>query len=152
MIKLQGARISNKSGINVEKAILSIRNKAVVLSKANVIRVKIAGVQAAITSSPDALIRVKLNPDLAGPVWADHGGASVVEYDVTSPSATGGSLVHAMGCPGNSVAEGDLHEDNLIVHPGETLTVTVESLGTAIGAVVAINWLEQDNWTCSRLG
>ena len=129
-----------------ETPILSIHNHTVYQSKVNRIRVKIdelgVSFDASAANKP-AVLRLRLNPTLTGASFsAIDANTSVVRKDTSATAVSGGILFFAQ-----SLAEGaapiiDLEKRDIILNPGDTITISLEASNGTIDPDVSLGWKE----------
>lgn len=126
-----------KTSIIAEVALFTIRNKSTYVSKPNFVDIQLLNFGGSIdTSSANnlATLRVIKNATLGGtPSFSDiNTNNSVVEIDVAGTTVTGGSELDAIDLSGkNDRDKGKFASDRIILNPGETLTVSGTSIGSA---------------------
>ena len=129
-----------------EIPILSIHNHTVYQSKINRIRVKIdelgVSFDASAANKP-AVLRLRLNPTLTGASFsAINANTSVVRKDTSATAVSGGILFFAQ-----SLAEGaapiiDLEKRDIVLNPGDTITISLEASNGTIDPDVSLGWKE----------
>lgn len=133
------------TSVSSEVALVSIRDNSVFSSVTNQREVDPHTITAGVEGSKPAVIRVYKNATLSGvPAWTSQGSDSCVDYEGTNGlTVSGGLLVAAVAIQGGSSAEIELHELDLRLQPGDTLTVTGEiSGGAGNNITAAVTWQE----------
>ena len=129
-----------------ETPILSIHNHTVYQSKVNRVRMKLdelgVSFDASAANKP-AVLRLRLNPALTGASFsAIDASTSVAMKDTTATAVSGGTLFFAQ-----SLAEGaapiiDLSSRNILLEPGETITISLEASNGTIDPDISLGWRE----------
>lgn len=150
---------SYKTGITTETNLITIKNCNSINSSTNRGLIRIQSISVASTSNTQTLsvFRLKINATLGGTpsfaaingtIGSSSGGAiltsanSVASYDVAGTTVAGGSYIYNLQCSGSSTAvAADLDAANIFIGPGETLTISGFSTGTA-ALGVSVNWTE----------
>jgi hypothetical protein len=136
-----------KTTVTTEVAIFTIRNKALYASKTNFIDIELLNLVGAIeanTANNLGQVRVVKNATLGGtPSYADISTTdSVVDIDVAGTTVTGGKEVIHIPLAGKNDKEVlDLKNYEIIIAPGETVTVSGISANSAT-IDAAILWKE----------
>jgi hypothetical protein len=136
-VPLESSGEKQKTTVTTEVAIVTIRNKAAYASKTNFIEILLLGVYASIeASSANNLGKVRLvkNATLGGsPSYADiNTSDSVVDLDVAGTTVTGGTELTSLPLAGKNDADRqDLSAWQIILNPGETLTLAGSSANSA---------------------
>lgn len=129
--------IREKTSVTAERAIFTIRNKTTYASKTNYIDIiMLAGGGSIEASQANNLgnIRIVKNTSLGGtPSYADINTTnSVVEIDVDGTDVTGGTVIFGDLLAGkNDKFDLSLVDNQIILNPGDTLTVAGESTNSA---------------------
>ncbi|OEF98881.1 hypothetical protein BHF71_02845 [Vulcanibacillus modesticaldus] len=134
---------SYKTGVSSEVAILSIRNKSTYQAKTNRVRIRLDYLSVSVDGTKNAEVRLIKNTTLGGtPSWTDiNTNTSVIEYDTSATTVTGGDLVISTQVAKNISKDLFLDSLDLILSPGDTLTVSASTSRTAeVG--VALSWRE----------
>lgn len=151
---------NNKTGITTETNILTLKNATTYNTVTNrgMIRINSISVGASTATGSAVIVRLKMNTTLGGtPAYtavsgttADNGvtitsGNSITSYDVAGTTITGGNYIHSLalatGTNAPSVEIFDLTDKEIIIPPGEILSITGFSTNSATISV-AINWSE----------
>ncbi len=126
-----------KTSVTTEVAIITIRNKSTYASKVNFVDVQIMGAYSSIeASAANNLGRVRFikNAALGGiPVFNDINTTdSVIEFDIAGTTVTNGLEIFASPLAGkNDKSDKDLSPWNIILHPGDSLTIAGLSVNSA---------------------
>lgn len=126
-----------KAAVTTEVAIVTIRNKATYAGKVNYIDIILERIGASIEASAAnnlGTIRVVENATLGGtPAWNDiHATNSIVEFDIAGTTVTGGKELFSVELAGkNDKANENVLPFKMIIHPGETVTITGSSAASA---------------------
>lgn len=128
----------------LDTAIFSIRNVSTFQGKTNRVQVKVAFISYSADGTKDVTMRIARNATIGGtPVWNDiNTNASVVQYDTSGTTATGGRNLLYWG--ETKIGSNQMFPpDNvpLYMEPGETLTIAANSAATA-DMICALTWSE----------
>lgn len=137
-----------KTTVTTEVALFTIRNKTTYASKTNYIDVILERVGSAIEASSTnnlGTVRIVKNATLGGtPSYTDISTTNpVIDYDVAGTTVTGGKELFAIELAGKN----DRYNENLvpfdiIIHPGDTVTVAASSANSAT-IRASLLWKEQ---------
>jgi hypothetical protein len=146
-----------KTGITTETNLLTLKNCSVFNGGTNRGLIRLQSLSVASTSNTQTLatFRLKIGAILGGtPAFtavngtlSNNGdtiasGNSIASYDVAGTTVSGGTYIHNLQCSGSSTAIAtDLDPANIFVGPGEQLTISGFSTGSA-ALGVSINWTE----------
>lgn len=141
LIELQQVQFSSgskqKTTVTSDIGIFTIRNKSTYAGKTNYIDIHVGALMSAIeASSPNNLggTRLVKNATLGGsPSWADINTTdSVVEIDTAATTITGGTelLLNPLAGKNDKIIR-DLSRLEIIISPGETLTIAGNSANSA---------------------
>lgn len=139
--------ISSKTNITTETNIVTIRNKSTYASKTNFINILINSIsvsEEASQPSNQCELRILKNATLGGsPSYSDIDTTdSVIEYDTAGTTITGGTQLGVIFLSGKNDKQNMNYIDlNIIVNPGETLTLAVSSRETAT-IKASVSWQE----------
>jgi hypothetical protein len=127
-----------------EKPVLAIRNKIIFNSLLNRVDVKLTFMSASVDHTKPMTVNFYANPTLVAASWTDVNTNSVVEYDTSASSFSGGTRLFslALGRTGNETIQ---LTDRLagLLHPGDTLVATmIPASGNNSEAACAFNWVE----------
>lgn len=134
---LQSSGEKQKTTVTTEVAILTIRNKSTYAGKTNFIDVVMQAITGSIeANSANNLGNIRLVRDatLGGtPSYSDiNTSNSVIEIDTSGTTVTGGTEIFPLALAGKNDRDFvDLTNFELLLHPGETLTLTGASANSA---------------------
>lgn len=137
-----------KTSVTTEVAIFTIRNKASYASKTNFIDLIPISISASIEASSAnnlASVRLVRNATLGGsPSYADiNANNSIVDIDVAGTTVTGGTEIFNIQLAGkNDKAILDISGYELLLQPGETLTLAASSVNSADSIKGGLLWRE----------
>lgn len=123
---------ATKLAVTTETPIFTIRNKTTYSGKPNFVSVLLEHLQASAESTAAATVSFKVvkNATLGGsPAWSDvHTNNSVVEYDTSATSATGGITLPVFKTAGtvSSLSE-PITDLSILLEPGDTITVSASA-------------------------
>lgn len=126
-----------KTAVTTEVALFTIRNKSTYASKSNLISILLARLSLGIeASSPNNLaqFRVIKNATLGGtPSYSDIStNNSLVDIDVAGTTVTNGTELFSGDLAGkNDKILEKLNDFKIMVHPGNTITVAIQSANSA---------------------
>ncbi len=128
----------------LDTAIFSLRNVSTFQGKSNRVQVKLSFISYSADGTKDVTMRIIKNATIGGtPVWNNiNANASVVQYDTSGTTATGGRNLLYWG--ETKVGSNQMFPpDNvpLYMQPGETLTVAANSSAIA-DMICALTWSE----------
>lgn len=148
MLSAPGA-VGDLKSVTTELALVTLRDNATVFSgQTNRVRVKVTDlVLVGQSGTANVTFRVLLNTTLGGaPSFTDFDATtSVAATDVAGTTVTGGRLVYQATVPSNGVGDNvviDLTNRNIVLNPGDTVTVTATSSGAAQNCAASIMWSE----------
>lgn len=126
----------------MNKTQLKLNNEIIV----NETNFKLKNLTISTDNSAPFLLTVILNGQLAGtPNYQDvHTVKSIVKVDINGTTITGGYQLLSFACGANS-SNIDLHDHNLFVRAGETLTFAIKPIYNSSNAsnyVIGVNWTE----------
>ncbi len=128
----------------LDTAIFSIRNVTAFQGKSNRVQVKLSFISYSADGTKDVAFHVRKNATIGGtPAWTDiNANASVVQYDTSGTTATGGKDLLAWG-ESKVGANQFFPPENvpLFMEPGETLTISANSAATA-DIIASLTWTE----------
>jgi len=125
-----------------ETPILSIHNHSLFQSKINRVIVFIDNIDVSVDGTKPAAIRVRLNADLTGASFTTHSAnTSVIFIDTSATAVSGGDIEAAK--PVQKAGTIELLFQNLLIFPGDTLTVSVEASSGTTDTVGSIDWTER---------
>ena len=99
---------------------------------------------AAVDGTKPAEIEIHVNATVGGTqAWVYHGeDNSIVEYDTTGTTVTGGSEIYAAGVGKSESIQINLRDLDIVLLRGDVLTVGVRATSGTTDATVGITWLE----------
>ena len=128
----------SKTSVTTEVAIFTIRNKTTYASKTNfidIILLNIGGSMEASSANNLGSLRLVKNAALGGiPSFADISTTdSVMDIDTAGTTVTGGKTLQSVSLAGKNdrISEGNLTDYEIILTPGDTLTVAGTSANSA---------------------
>lgn len=137
---------NSKTGITTTKTnILTIRNKSTYQSVTNRTPINILKYSAAVDGNKPAEFELVKNATLGGsPSYTDIStNTSVIEYDTAGTTVTGGQVIDfATLASSGSLSESGANTSDIILLPGETLTLAVRASATTTDTTVGIRWVE----------
>lgn len=144
---IANASVVETTGIGTtETPILSIHNHTVFQNKINriIIKPNQLGVSFdASAANKPATVRVRLNAALTGASFSPIDvNTSVTFTDVSATSVSGGELLFALSISEGAPLSFDLSDRNVIIGPGETITISLEASSGTIDPVVSFGWRE----------
>lgn len=147
----RGGAIASQTGVDTtEVPILSVNNTTVLGTTPATIQrnrtvIQILRSSISCEHTKPVLFRFYANPALVGAVWTQANPYSLVYYDTSATSFSGGILIF-----GDSLAKSDselieaLSESDAEVPPGSTFTITAQTVsGTGADVEAALNWVER---------
>jgi hypothetical protein len=143
---LRWATGNRKAGVTTQTSIFAIRNNATVFGGAtNRSNVHLDLVSVALSGGADSQIRGVLNATLGGvPAFTDIStNSSLVSVDVAGTTVTGGRELFRFPSTGNASQVQDLSNLNIILRPGDTLTMAGVSFGAAVAFNGGFGWTEE---------
>jgi len=137
---------NTKTGVGTSFTnILTIRNKATYQTLTNRTPINILKYSIAVDGNKPAEFQLLKNTTLGGtPAYTDIStNTSVIEYDTAGTTVTGGQAIDfgTLAAAG-SISEGGQVTTDIIILPGETLTIAVRATNATTDATVAIRWVE----------
>jgi len=138
-------------GISVEYAgvgttetpVLTIHNQPDFQGKENRVRVKVTLISYSADGTKPSTVRVKMNSILTNASYVDINVTnSVVNYDVSATTISGGDEQFASGLGKSDSDKIDLTSHSFYIEPGNFLTVSVKASSSTVDGVVSINWEE----------
>jgi hypothetical protein len=137
---------NDKTGVTTTLTnILTIRNKSTYQSLTNRTPINILKYSFAVDGTKPANFQLVKNTTLGGvPSYTDIStNTSVVDYDTAGTTLTGGQVIDfgVLGSTGSASESGSSVTD-IILLPGETLTLAVEATQGTTDATVGIRWVE----------
>lgn len=136
--------VENGKAVTNELNVLTIRNKATYQSVVNAVQVQPDFIALATDGAKSVIFRLYRNATLGGsPSYADvRTNNSVVDWDTVGTTVSNGVLLAAIPVAKVANAQINLAELNIILSPGDTLTITAES-SSSNDAEASVSWLER---------
>jgi len=134
---LNSSQIISKSSVTTQVALFTIRNKSLYASKSNFIDAIIQHYSVSVEANSAnnlAALHFTINATLGGtPSYSDINTTnSVMDIDTSATTVTGGrSLIHAQLAGKNDRIIENIDNLGIILSPGDTLTLSVESANSA---------------------
>ena len=137
---------NTKTGVTTTLTnILTIQNKSTYQSITNRTPVNLLKYSIAVDGNKPAEFQLIKNTTLGGtPSYTDIStNTSVIDYDTAGTTISGGQVIDfgTLGATGNASESGTSTTD-IILLPGETLTIAVRATTATTDATVAIRWVE----------
>ncbi|MEA4932283.1 MAG: hypothetical protein VB071_01630 [Lawsonibacter sp.] len=133
----------SKTTVTTEAAILTIRNKSLFQTKTNRVRVRLDFLSTSADGTKNVTFRLLKNATLTGGTYVDIStNTSVVDYNTgaTYTAATGKALA-SFECGKTESLQFLLDSLNLVLAPGDTLTVTATSIAS-VDVFASLSWGE----------
>jgi len=125
--------------------ILTIRNKSTYQSLTNRTPINILKYSVSVDGNKPAEFQLVKNTTLGGtPAYTDIStNTSVIEYDTAGTTVTGGQVIDfATLAASGSVSEAGTETTDIILLPGESLTLAVNATSSTTDVTAAIRWVE----------
>lgn len=138
-------RSGTQSGVTTEVPVLSIQSRYEFNLRAANSVVKLSSVSIATDSTKGAIFRLYRNATLGGtPQWSyEDEDESIVLYDSSAASATGGRLLGTFNIGPNGYETEDLSDLDIELIAGDTFTVTAERVsGASTEMTASLVWEE----------
>ena len=137
---------NSKTGVTTTLTnIITIRNKSTYQTLTNRTPINILKYSVSVDGVKPAEFQLIKNTTLGGtPSYTDIStNTSVIDYDTAGTTITGGQSIDfgTLGATG-TVSEGGQVTTDIIILPGETLTLAVRASATTTDATAAIRWVE----------
>jgi hypothetical protein len=137
---------NTKTGVTTTlTSIVTIRNKSTYQTLTNRTPINILKYSASVDGNKPAEFQLVKNATLGGtPSYTDIStNTSVVEYDTAGTTVTGGQIIDfATLASSGSLSEGGTATTDIIILPGETLTLAINATNATTDATAAIRWVE----------
>lgn len=151
---VEGAILSNdirfgidhsKTGVTTELNILTLQNKTTFNSISNQKEVILDTLSFTTTGTPDCTFRLKKNVTLGGsPSYADVAvNNSVVSYDTAGTTVASGRQLATFYVNGNNETTINISHMDILLQPGDKLTISATSSGAGIAPAVGVSWRER---------
>lgn len=137
------SHVAQKSTITTETAIFSIRSLSNFAAVLNKVISHLIFINASSDGTKNVDIRIYKNATLGGvPAWVEvDSGLSVIEYDESGTTVSGGKLVFSTTLAKVDQLEINVSELHIYINPGETLTLTAQSVNASdVGG--SLSWKE----------
>lgn len=139
--------ISNdKSAVTTtETNIVTIQNKALFVAKTNRVEIELKSFSYGVDGTKPVIIRLVKNATLGGsPSYSDiSANTSVVSYDVAGTTLTGGEPIFTLSVSKSDGDVIDLSPYNIVLEPGEILTLSFEATSSTTDATGSLVWSEK---------
>jgi hypothetical protein len=128
-----------------ETSIVTIQNKALFVTKTNRVEIELKSFSYGVDGTKPAIIRLVKNTTLGGsPSYNDiSANTSVVSYDIAGTTLTGGEPIFTISVPKSDGDVIDLSPYNIVLEPGEILTLSVEATSSTTDATGSLVWSEK---------
>ena len=136
---------SKTSVTTTPTSIITIRNKSTYQSITNRTPINVLKYSVAVDGNKPAEFQLIKNTTLGGtPAYTDIStNTSVIEYDTAGTTVTGGQVIDfSTLAAAGSVSESGTATTDIILLPGETLTLAINASQSTTDATVAIRWTE----------
>lgn len=135
------------TGIGItETPVISIHNHNTYQGKINrvAIRLDVVGVSFdASAANKPAVLRVTIDAELTGASFSPiDSNTSVVHSDTSATTITGGRVLFSQSLAEGSAPVFDFSGRNIIIHPNETVTISLEASNNTIDPIVSLGWKE----------
>jgi hypothetical protein len=128
-----------------ETNILTIQNKALFVTKTNRVEIELKSFSYGVDGTKPVIIRLVKNATLGGsPTYNDiSANTSVVSYDVAGTTLTGGEPIFTISVSKSAGDVIDLSSYNIVLEPGETLTLSFEATSSTTDTTGSLVWSEK---------
>jgi hypothetical protein len=137
---------NSKTGVTTALTnIITIRNKSTFQSITNRTPINILKYSAAVDGNKPAEFQIVKNAIIGGtPAYTDIStNTSVIEYDTAGTTVTNGQIIDfATLAAAGSLNESGVSTTDVIILPGETLTLAIRATQATTDATAAIRWVE----------
>jgi hypothetical protein len=136
---------SKASVTTTETNIITIQNKSLFVTKTNRVEIVLKAISYGVDGTKPAIVRLVKNTTLGGsPSYNDiDANTSVVSYDVAGTTLSGGEIILSIATNKSDGDTLDLSSYNIVLEPGETLTVSAEASSSTTDASVSLIWSEK---------
>ena len=142
-ITVAGGFIATKTGITTEVPVGSVKNLSIFQSKKNRVPVKLIFNTVASDGTKTVLFRIYKNATLTAASWTAVGAnTSVMATDSSASAFSGGTLIFGASLAKVDTQLLDFTPLEIILHPGESFTVTAAST-VSTDTDVGFSWAEQ---------
>ncbi len=130
-------------GAGAESPVITIRNKEVYQSVVNRTNMVISFAGLSQDSSKTATVNFTFNATLVGAVFADVStSTSVAQVDTTATSMSAGTVAFAQGIARTDKTIFQLTDENVILHPGDSLTISIIPVAANPDVTAVFNWID----------
>ncbi len=128
-----------------ETNIVTIQNKALFVTKTNRVEIELKSFSYGVDGTKPVIVRLVKNATLGGsPSYSDiSANTSVVSYDVAGTTLTGGEPIFTLSVSKSDGDVIDLSPYNIVLEPGEILTLSVEATSSTTDATGSLVWSEK---------
>ena len=128
-----------------ETNIVTIQNKALFVTKINRVEIELKAFSYGVDGTKPAIIRLVKNTALGGsPSYSDiSANTSVVSYDVAGTTLTGGEPIFTLSVSKSDGDLIDLSPYNIVLEPGEILTLSIEATSSTTDTTGSLVWSEK---------
>ncbi len=130
-------------GAGSESPVITIRNKEVYQSAVNrtVMILSFAGLSQDTTKTSTVIFT--RDATLTGAVFADvSASTSVAQVDTTATTISGGDIIFAQGIARTDKTTFRVVDDKVILHPGESMTISIIPVAANPDVTAAFNWID----------
>ncbi len=126
-----------------ERPVITIRNKEVYQSVLNRTSMILSFAGLSQDGTKTATVRFTFNATLTGAVWADvSASTSVAQVDTTATTISGGNEVFAQGIARTDKTDFQISDEDVVLHPGDTLTISLIANANNPDVTAAFNWID----------
>lgn len=141
------ALVLETTGITTtETPVISIHNHNTYKGKINRVAIRLDVVSASFDASAankPAVLRITSDAELTGASFSPvDSNTSVVHSDTSATAITGGKVLFSQSLAEGSAPVFDFADRNIIIHPNETLTISLEASNNTIDPIVSLGWKE----------
>lgn len=123
--------------------IISIRNRASFAGFVNLADIYLESVTVAVDGTKPAVIELHINPTLGGtPNWTTHDADSIVEYDVSGTTVTGGNEIYGVAVGKSESIKVAFEFGQVWLNRGDVLAIAVKATTSTTDVTAYINWIE----------
>ena len=137
---------NDKTSIGIiDTNIVTIRNKVEYQGKANRTEVNMNFAGAAVDGTKPVVIKIIKNATVAGsPTFSDLATeTSVIDFDTAGTTVTNGQTIFTLSAPKDGAESIDLVAQNVILIPGDTLTLAVRTTLGTTDVDGSMSWIER---------
>lgn len=139
---------SLKTSITTERSLIVLKNKLIYNNRYNTSEIKLLNISTTTDGTKNSTIKLILNPTLCGNTSTDFlnyvnvdSTYSIVAYDVTNATYTGGLVIFSYGAGKADHDLIDLTTQNILISPGDELYITCTSSAN-VDTQIFISWIE----------